>query len=119
MSLPRFKAESEFSLKPALMDLGMKAAFDDADFTGMSPEGKHLFITHVLHKAFVDVNEEGSEAAAATAVVVKARQRSPSRSRSSSAPTGRSCSRSARTRPAPSCSWAATRGNSGLVVRRT
>jgi serpin B len=68
--LPRFKAESELSLKPVLMDMGMKAAFGAADFTGMSPRGKELFIGHVLHKAFVDVNEEGTEAAAATAVII-------------------------------------------------
>jgi serpin B len=68
--LPRFKAESELSLKPVLMDMGMKLAFGAADFTGMSPKGKELYITHVLHKAFVVVNEEGTEAAAATAVVI-------------------------------------------------
>ncbi len=72
VSLPRFKVESEFSLKPVLTDMGMKTAFaaGDADFTGLSPKGKELFITHVIHKAFVDVNEEGTEAAAATAVVI-------------------------------------------------
>ena len=43
------------------------------DFTGMSPQGKDLQVSHVLHKAFVDVNEEGTEAAAATAVVIKER----------------------------------------------
>jgi serpin B len=68
--LPRFKAESQFLLNASLKDLGMKAAFGEADFTGMSPDGKNLSITHVLHKAFVDVNEEGTEAAAATAVAV-------------------------------------------------
>jgi len=70
--LPRFKVESEFSLNSALVDLGMKTAFQPkkADFTGMSPSGKKLFISDVLHKAVVEVNEEGSEAAAATAVVV-------------------------------------------------
>ena len=70
VSLPRFKVETTYSLKPALIDLGMKAAFADADFTGMHTNSEHLFITHVLHKAFVDVNEDGTEAAAATAVVV-------------------------------------------------
>jgi serpin B len=69
--LPRFKAESKYSLKPVLMDLGMRSPFEHADFTGMSPRGQELFISHVLHKAFVDVNEEGTEAAAATAVVIK------------------------------------------------
>ena len=69
--LPRFKAESSLSLQPALMDLGMKAAFNKADFHGMHTSDEYLFISHVLHKAFVEVNEEGTEAAAATAVVVK------------------------------------------------
>jgi serpin B len=73
VSLPRFKAESKFLLNAPLMEMGMRKAFGAADFTGMSSEGKNLYISHVLHKAFVDVNEEGSEAAAATAVVIKER----------------------------------------------
>lgn len=74
VSLPRFKAESALGLKPVLTDLGMKAAFaGGADFTGLSPKGKELFIGDVVHKAFVDVNEEGTEAAAATAVEVAGR----------------------------------------------
>lgn len=68
--LPRFKVEAEYSLKPALMKLGMKKAFADADFQGLHSSDEKLRITHVLHKAFVEVNEEGTEAAAATAVVV-------------------------------------------------
>jgi serpin B len=55
----------------------MKKAFDDADFTGMSPQGRKLSVSHVLHKAFVDVTEEGTEAAAATAVVVAERSAIP------------------------------------------
>lgn len=70
VALPRFKVEAKFSLKKPLTDLGMVTAFGAADFTGMSPNGKDLFITHVLHKAFVEVNEEGSEAAGATGVIV-------------------------------------------------
>src|SRR5271157_958384 len=71
--LPRFKLTSEFSLSTVLAAMGMPLAFDDrADFTGMSTE-KYLYISAVLHKAFVDVNEEGTEAAAATGVVVTAR----------------------------------------------
>ena len=69
--LPRFKAETKYSLNESLIDLGMKTAFGPADFTGMHAGTEHLFISDVLHKAFVDVNEEGTEAAAATAVVIK------------------------------------------------
>jgi serpin B len=76
--LPRFQAESTFDLNAPLADMGMKTAFGpDADFTGMSPEGKRLSISHVIHKAFVDVNEEGTEAAAATAVAIKERGAPP------------------------------------------
>lgn len=70
--LPKFKAESTFRLNEPLKALGMKAAFGrDADFGGMHTGGEHLHISLVRHKAFVDVNEEGTEAAAATAVVIK------------------------------------------------
>jgi serpin B len=70
VSLPRFKTESNLSLQPVLQSMGMRRAFSGADFSGMHTSDEHLYISHVLHKAFVDVNEEGSEAAAATAVVV-------------------------------------------------
>ncbi|MEX2140670.1 MAG: serpin family protein [Pirellulales bacterium] len=69
--LPRFKMTSEFKLNESLSELGMPLAFEEgsADFSGMN--GKHdLFISAALHKAFVDVNEEGTEAAAATGIVV-------------------------------------------------
>ena len=68
--LPRFKLSSQFSLPEVLASMGMTHAFDSrADFSGMSTQEK-LFISDVLHKAFVDLNEEGTEAAAATAVVM-------------------------------------------------
>jgi serpin B len=67
---PRFRVTSEFSLKKALAALGMKQAFSRAaDFSGMTGS-KELFISAVVHKTFVDVNEKGTEAAAATGVVV-------------------------------------------------
>jgi serpin B len=71
LSLPRFEFDSEFSLSKALASLGMEDAFTDAaDFSGMTG-GLDLLISEVLHKAFVSVDEEGTEAAAATAVVMK------------------------------------------------
>ncbi|MBM4072617.1 MAG: serpin family protein [Planctomycetes bacterium] len=73
LALPRFKMTAEFSLKKVLSDLGIPSAFipGKADLTGMNGTGQRLFISAVVHKAFVDVNEEGTEAAAATAVVAK------------------------------------------------
>jgi len=71
VTLPRFKTTSEFLLNDPLIQLGMKRAFtEQADFTGMT-DSKSLFIGLVLHKAFVDVNEAGTEAAAATAVIME------------------------------------------------
>lgn len=73
--LPRFKIESGFRLNSALQDMGMTDAFnpDKANFAGMDGNPNWLYITAALHKAFVEVNESGTEAAAATAVVVGAR----------------------------------------------
>ena len=70
VALPRFKTTAEFSLAEVLAAMGMKDAFDagKADFSGMTGD-RDLFISAVVHKAFVDTNEEGTEAAAATAVI--------------------------------------------------
>ncbi len=75
VSIPKFKAETTYELNRTLSSMGMSAAFRPGDFTGLSdsPEAKSLYISQVLHKAFVEVDEEGTEAAAATAVVIKAR----------------------------------------------
>ena len=70
LTVPRFTYESSFALKDALQKPGMKQAFTAAaDLSGMTGRPE-LFIQDVYHKAFVAVDEEGTEAAAATAVVV-------------------------------------------------
>jgi len=72
LTMPKFEFDSEFSLKDTLEDMGMRDAFSpgDADFSGMTGN-RDLFISAVIHKAFVSVDEAGTEAAAATAVVIK------------------------------------------------
>jgi serpin B len=69
--LPRFKMEYNIELKSVLTSLGMGIAFDPykADFTNISAGGE-LYISKVKHKTYIDVNEEGSEAAAVTSVEV-------------------------------------------------
>jgi serpin B len=69
--VPKFKMTSQFSLASVLQSMGMTDAFSsNADFSGM--DGKRdLFISAVIHKAYVEVNEEGTEAAAATGVVMR------------------------------------------------
>lgn len=70
--LPKFKLETSYQLAEDLIALGMPEAFTpEADFSGMTGF-KDLFIGAVIHKAFVEVNEEGTEAAAATAIIQRA-----------------------------------------------
>lgn len=70
LSMPKFKVESSLGLKDSLIKLGMNVPFSsDADFSAMTGN-KELLISDVLQKAFIDVNEEGTEAAAATSVIV-------------------------------------------------
>jgi serpin B len=70
LTMPKYEFTSDFSLKKALSAMGMPVAFTDgADFSGM--DGKRdLYISDVIHKAFVSVDEVGTEAAAATAVIM-------------------------------------------------
>ena len=69
LTMPKFEIESSFSLAEQMQALGMTTAFDPnlADFSGTTGE-KDLYIADVVHKAYIDVNEEGTEAAAATAI---------------------------------------------------
>jgi serpin B len=72
LSLPKFKSDFSIMLNEPLIALGIKDAFsvEKADFSGM--DGKtDLYISKVMHRAVVDVDEEGTKAAAATAVVMK------------------------------------------------
>jgi len=70
VSVPKFKMTSKFSLAQVLQSMGMTDAFTEkADFTGMATR-RELFISAVVHQAYVDVNEEGTEAAAATGAVI-------------------------------------------------
>jgi len=72
LSLPRFRVEAAFDLIPALRQLGVHKAFSgDADFSGIT-EAEPLQISTVAHKAYIDVDEQGTEAAAATAAGVRA-----------------------------------------------
>ncbi len=69
IALPRFKLDFDVNLNEILKTLGMVEAFSkDADFFSMSRE--QLLISKVLHKTFIEVNEEGTEAAASTAVIM-------------------------------------------------
>jgi serpin B len=68
LAIPKFKMTCEYSLRKNLVSMGMGVAFNGkADFSGMAGD-KELFISFVVHKTFIDVNEEGTEAAAATGV---------------------------------------------------
>ncbi|MBP7052612.1 MAG: serpin family protein [Phycisphaerae bacterium] len=71
VTVPKFKMTSKFSMAGVLQSMGMTDAFTArADFSGMTGR-RDLFISAVIHQAYVDVNEEGTEAAAATAVTMK------------------------------------------------
>ena len=70
--LPKFKINSRFLLSQAMIKMGMPTAFSErADFSGITGE-RNIFISEAIHQAYVNVNEEGTEAAAATAVTMLA-----------------------------------------------
>ncbi|MCD4760365.1 serpin family protein [bacterium] len=69
--IPKFKFETKYFMAEDLNEMGMPTAFgEQADFSGMTGR-RDLFVSQVVHQAFIEVNEEGTEAAAATAVVMK------------------------------------------------
>ncbi|XP_075069074.1 serpin B6-like [Mixophyes fleayi] len=76
VELPRFRLEENYDLKSQLRKMGLSDPFDahKADFTGMAVKGQ-LYVSQIVHKARVEVNEDGTEAAAATAAIVTVRMR--------------------------------------------
>jgi serpin B len=70
LAFPRFKLDYDVALNDPLQALGMRHAFEDADFSAMASEP--LFVSQVKQKSFVEVNEEGTEAAAVTMVTMLA-----------------------------------------------
>ena len=71
VSVPKFRVESQYSLAKTLSTMGMPTAFSGkADFSGISAKNG-LMISEVVHKAFVDVSERGTEAAAATGIAIR------------------------------------------------
>ncbi|XP_072379485.1 antichymotrypsin-2-like [Diabrotica undecimpunctata] len=77
ITLPKFKIETEIDFKPILQSLGVRNIFEGADLTGISKEGD-LKVSFVLQKAFINVNEDGVEAAAATAAALVQKSVPPS-----------------------------------------
>jgi serpin B len=70
--LPKYSIESRYSLPTTLESMGMPTAFTlDADFSGMDGYQDNLYIDNVIHKTFIDVDEDGTQAAASTAVSMK------------------------------------------------
>ena len=75
LELPKFKTEYSNSMKDILISMGIKEAFNSnsADFSKMvTVEGQNVYISEVMHKTYIDVNEKGTEAAAATSIEMSA-----------------------------------------------
>jgi serpin B len=74
LAIPKFKSEFSLDVVPFMKKLGMKDAFSEAaKFTAITDNAKDLYISNIIHKAFIQIDEKGTEAAAATAVVMKTR----------------------------------------------
>jgi serpin B len=72
VSLPKFKLESDYNLIPLMRNLGVKKVFSDANLSGLTaPIPNSLYVSKAIHKAYLEVDEKGSEAAAATAIIMK------------------------------------------------
>jgi serine protease inhibitor len=74
LRMPKYRLEYETTMNDALVALGMQSAFGltgDTDFTGLSPYGRDLYISKVKQKTFINVDEEGTEAAAVTSVEIR------------------------------------------------
>src|SRR6185437_9917570 len=82
VALPKFKLTSSFQLSKTLVSLGMPDAFsaEKADFSGIATQ-EELFLSDVVHRAYVDVNEQGTEAAAATGMMMGAAAMPPAQPR--------------------------------------
>ncbi|XP_055310173.1 serine protease inhibitor 42Dd-like [Sitodiplosis mosellana] len=79
VSIPKFKVEYEIKLNDVLKNMGMTDMFTTkADFTGILATNDKLFVSDVVHKAFIEVNEDGAEAAAATGIALMDRMLPPS-----------------------------------------
>ncbi|XP_004626850.1 antithrombin-III [Octodon degus] len=79
--VPRFRLEDSFSLKERLKDMGLHDLFspDRAKLPGITAEGQDLYVSEAFHKAFLEVNEEGSEAAATTGIMFSGRSLNPNK----------------------------------------
>jgi len=72
LQIPKFEFEAKYNMKDMFRKLGMIEAFtEDADFTAMTSDEERFFIDEIIHQAFVEIDEKGTEAAAATAVVMR------------------------------------------------